>query len=176
MSTRRYLVLLTAVLLAASCGSDSKSSETPATGERPDAAGDTVEQAIMPGEGLVAGGKEIRLGLTRASLEQALGPPASLRDLGALGLRFAYPDLHLSGMLAGPEQGAEVTSLTAHPGFDEGSAERTWVGVPESEIHARLGEPLRDPFLGVWWYRGDGVAFEMDGASVVAVTVFARGD
>ena len=99
--------------------------------------------------------------------------PASLRDLGDLGVRFAYPDLHVSGMLSGAEDAATITSIFAHAGFDEGSSTPVRVGASEETVRAELGEPSRDPFLEVWWYRAQGIALQMKDGAVERVTLFA---
>ena len=176
MRLTQLATLLVLLLFAAACGSESSTTEPSGTDAGTDAANQAPEQAISPGTGFRVDAKELHLGHTFATLKQAFGAPPRLRDLGPLGFRFGYPDLHVSGMLSGSGDDAEVTSLTADPGFDEGAAEKQWMGIAESDLSAALGEAVRDPFLALWWYRGAGAAFEVEGGKVVGVTVFAAGD
>ena len=171
MITRHLAACSAAFLLFTACASDPAPAEPPA-----DATAEAGRPAFVPGWGVRVDGKELRLDDTFATTKDAIGTPAQLRDLGPLGTRFAYPDLHLSGMLTGPEDTAKVTSTTAHPGFDEGTAEKPWLGAGEATLRAELGEALRDPFLNAWLYRDRGVAFQMEGGAVAEVTVFGAAE
>jgi hypothetical protein len=173
MSTARNVICLALLFVLAACGSDSPASE-PAAGEpKPDAAASASEPAISPGAGVRVEGGELLLGATFSAVKQSFGEPPKTRDMGALGRRISYPDLHLSAMLFGSGDSAEISSVTAHPGFDEGAAEKKWIGASEAELKADLGDAIRDPFLGVWWYRERGIALEMKDGAVAGLTVFA---
>ena len=173
MSAPRITIFLALLLGSAACGSDSAVSDPAGSDPKPDAASGASGAAVTPGSGVRAADKDLLLGATLSSLREGFGDPSDKRDMGALGLRISYPYLHLSAMLVGSGDGAVVRSITAHPGFDEGAAEKRWLGATEEAVEAELGEPVRDPFLGGWWYRGRGIAFEMKDGAVAGLTVFA---
>jgi hypothetical protein len=125
---------------------------------------------IVPACGLAVGEGAIVLGDSLADVEALLGPAPSMLDLGALGTRFTYTDPPLSGLLAADDT---VSSLAAGEGFTGTSAGGSAVGSAGAAVSDEFGSPDADPVLGVWWYPGEGIAWRMDGDTVVGVEVFS---
>ncbi len=125
---------------------------------------------IVPACGLTVGEGTIVLGDARADVEALLGPAPSLLDLGTLGTRFTYADPPVSGLYAADDT---VTSLAADEGFTGASAGGAAVGSAGAAVSDEFGSPDADPVLGVWWYPGEGIAWRLDGDTVVGVEIFS---
>jgi len=130
---------------------------------------------VAPGAGALIGGEVVCLGHRPEDLEDRLGPPAETGDLGALGTRFAWPSVGLYGLYGPGAEGLEVTSMTLREGADAKTPGGVGVGAKASAVEAELGAPAEDAFAGAWWYRADGIAFELSGDAVVAVHLFPPG-
>jgi len=128
-----------------------------------------ADAGIVPACGIAAGEGAIVLGDARADVETLLGPAPSLLDLGALGTRFTYVDPPVSGLYAADDT---VSSLAAGEGFSGTSAGGVALGSDATAVSGEFGNPSADPVLGVWWYPSEGIAWRLDGDTVVGVEVF----
>lgn len=125
---------------------------------------------IVPACGIAVGEGAIVLGDARADVEALLGPAPSLLDLGTLGTRFTYADPPVSGLYGEDDT---VSSLAAGEGFTGTSASGVGVGSDGAAVTGEFGSPDADPVLGVWWYPSEGIAWRLDGGTVVGVEIFA---
>lgn len=153
----RALLLLAILALLAGCDDS----------ETEDCMGDAD---IVPACGIAAGEGAVVLGDARADVETLLGPAPSMLDLGALGTRFTYTEPPLSGLYATDDT---VSSLAAGEGLAGTSAGGSAVGSAGSAVSDEFGTPSADPVLGVWWYPSDGIAWRLDGDTVVGVEIFS---
>lgn len=168
----RAIATFLLVLLAA-CGSSGTGGAADTTGPAdtsPDvrAAG----TSITPGVGVTVDGAAFALGTTLPELTARFGAPADRRDLGPLGVRFGYPALGLAGLLASSADDAPVTTVYVEPGFAGAMDAGVGLGSDEAAVRAQLGDPVVDPFAGVWWYRDAGVALQWESGAVVRVLLF----
>ena len=124
---------------------------------------------IVPACGITVEAGAIHLGDSRADVEAVLGPAPSLLDLDGLGTRFTYTDPSLGGMYAADDT---VASLSVTGGFDGTSEGGVGLGAGESAVSDEFGSPDADPVLGVLWYPDLGIAWRLDGGTVVGVEVF----
>lgn len=129
---------------------------------------------VHPGVGLTIEGQALSLGTTRATMDETLGAPSRVRDMGALGVRFEYPAYDVAGVLSGPGSDATVTQLTVFPDFQTLEPVSLGFGSSQSDIESQYGSPSADPFLGTWRYEDRGVAFEWDGDSLSRIHLFPR--
>lgn len=127
-------------------------------------------EGIVPGQGLIVDGAPLCVGGSAAAMAEALGPPPSSRDLGALGIAFGHPERSLSGFLSAPD--GLVTGLTVTSGYAGRTAGGTGIGSVEADVRGDLGEPLVDPFAGAWVYREQGITLEWQEGAVVRVQIF----
>jgi hypothetical protein len=153
---RALIFLMTLALLA---GCDESEAE--------DCVGDA---GIVPACGIAVGEGAIVLGEGRADVETLLGPAPSMLDLGALGTRFTYVDPPVSGLYAADDT---VSSVSAGEGFAGASAGGAALGSAGAAVSDEFGSPDADPVLGVWWYPGDGIAWRLEGDTVVGVEIFS---
>jgi len=106
-------------------------------------------------------------------MQEALGAPARVRDLGMAGVRFEYPSYDVAGLLSGSGNDATVVQLTVFPGFQALEPVSLGFGSSQSDIESQYGTPGEDPFLGTWRYEDRGIAFEWDGDSLARIHLFA---
>jgi len=118
----------------------------------------------------VAGGEdsppvavEIEPGAAWGSVQGSIDEAPVLRDLGALGARFEFPELGIAGMLTGSGDDATVISveLTAAGGIAAGD--------PRKAVASALGDPIEDLFLDAWWYPEAGLMVEFEDDVVARV-------
>jgi hypothetical protein len=138
-----------------------------------DGSQDTVSPSrIMPGVGVRIDGKTMNLGDTYASMRQKWGVPEKLRDMGLLGIRFEYGELHISGFVSGPGDEATLSALFLEAPFEGRTDGGVGIGSEQNSIEVSLGTPFRDSFLDARVYPLKGIAFELKGGRVERIHIF----
>ena len=159
--SRATMIVLT--LLCCSPGLGCGEDEVPCAGEG----------IIEPGVGVGAGGQAICLGEGAAALEARLGMATRSQDLGALGRRVEYDKLKVTLLLGGTSGALSLKAMYIGSGSTLKTAGGVGLGSSEAEIKAALGEPVKDPFLGAWWYPKKGITLQMEAGKVVAIQLTA---
>lgn len=159
--SRAGIIVLTTLCcsLCMGCGDD----------EEPCAA----DGVIAPGVGVGAGGKAICLGEGAAALEARLGSATRSQDLGALGRRVEYDPLKVTLLLGGASGAMTLKAVYIGSGSTLKTAGGVALGSSEAQVKAALGDAIKDPFLGAWWYPQKGIALQLEDGKVVSVQVTA---
>ncbi len=132
----------------------------------------TEGAVILFGEGFdLVNGAGLRLGHGRTAMEQALGAPDRVRDMGPAGVTFAYDELFVTGTLSGPEGNAEVAAIHLHPGFLGQSSGGIGLSSSSVDVETTIGGAVTDPFLSVSFHTSRGVAIDWDGDSMRRLTL-----
>jgi len=130
------------------------------------------EPAIVPGVGVRTAVGQWCLDAPASAIDQAAGAAQSSWDLGDVGHRAAYPDHHLTALYSNNDDPMRLTAVY----LDEGVAVQTEGGVGlgsnGADVRAEFGEPVVDPFLGVWWYRDQGIALTLTADRVTRIQIF----
>ncbi|MFH2009619.1 MAG: hypothetical protein ABI333_23705 [bacterium] len=129
------------------------------------------EPSIVPGVGVRTASGQWCLGAPASAIEQAVGAAQAEEDLAAVGLRVAYPDHRLTALYGG-DRALGLQSIYLDSGVGVQTSGGVGVGSTGADVRAEFGEPLVDPFLGTWWYRGRGIAFELVSDAVVRIQIF----
>lgn len=156
--------IITATLLACSiwigCGDE----------EPPCAA----EGVIVSGVGVGTGGHAVCLGEGGAALVSRLGAATRIEDLGVLGQRLTYDALKVTLLLAGKTGAETLTAVYLGAGSTVKTAGGVGLGSSEAAVKAALGEPVKDPFVGAWWYAAKGISLQLEDGKVTAMQLTAR--
>lgn len=128
--------------------------------------------AILPGEGITSDGGTVSIGATLAQVREALGEPSATRDLGPLGVRADYAELHLAAHLSEAGDGGVVTALFLFEGFDGITGDGVAPGAARDEVLATLGQGSADPFQQrlAWPEQGLALSFSGDVVTTVRLT------
>ena len=127
---------------------------------------------ILPGLGVLSGEASLSLGDSLAEMKDALGEPARLRALGAVGTMFDYPQRGFSGLL--DEDGKVVAiylSAESAGKTDDGAG----IDSTADELESQLGKGEQDPFLSGVWYDDKGLVFEFAVGIVTRVHLLDTG-
>lgn len=130
------------------------------------------EPAIVPGVGVRTADGQWCLDAPASAIDQAVGAAQSSWNLGVVGHRAAYPGHHLTALYSSGDDPVRLTAIY----LDEGVAVQTGGGVglgsDGNQVRAEFGEPVIDPFLGLWWYRDQGIALTLTDDRVTRIQLF----
>jgi len=91
--------------------------------------------------------------------------------MGKLGRRAAYDKLNLAILYSGKTGAQTVAAVYLGPKSTLKTSGGVGVGSGEAAVKAALGEPVKDPFIGAWWYPAKGLTLQLESGKVVAMQV-----
>ncbi len=144
----------------------------------------------VPGN-LVVDGKPLPLGTPIGWVVNAMGEPASTRDLGAAGRLMLYPKWSLEVLVSPPDTGLEqpaddpgggaaleppppveeVVAFHLLPGFAGKAQDGLALGITEAALADALGKPQQDPFGQGLWFPEAGVFAALVDGKVTLLTL-----